>query len=765
MEISGRYFSLDIIRRIHAAVETAPDISRGKLSHLVCDWLNWRAPNGKFQEVSCRKALAKLHRRGVIVLPENKQTYAFQGSSSVVKKDLPELAMFEGSLAELGEIEIVPICSRYSKVSRVWKSLMQEFHPLGDGPLCGAQMRYLIRSSKYGWLGGLSFSGATYRLQSRDKWINWSEEARRANLRLIVNNSRFLILPMIRVKNLASHVLSQTLKRLRKDWSKHYGYEPVLVESFVNGKQFSGTSYLAANWIHIGKTAGRLDAYANGKRSDGQKEIYVYSLDSKWQEVLCKEPKILLGKMFGPEEPEDWAEEEFGKVVLYDERLKSRLYTIARDFFSQPGVAVPQASNGSVAKIAGAYRFFHNKQVDMKKLLRGHTEATVGRIREKKVVLAVQDTTTLNYTAHPATDKLGPINGSEDPVIGLILHSTLAFTEDGTPLGLLDVQCWARDKEKVGKKKNQRKELPIEEKESFKWLKSYQATAEVARLCPDTMLVNVGDREADIYELFAMAEQNVTGPKLLIRAEKTRQRRTEEILLWEKMQAEPIAEYQEIVIPRKGKCASRTARLAVRYREIMLSPPKEKKLPPVRVWAVYVKEIDYGCEVTAPLEWMLLTTVSVSCLEDANKMIKWYARRWGIEVYHRILKSGCRIEDRRLGDAKSLEACLAIDFVVAWRIYFLTKQGRETPNMSCDVFLSEEEWQVLYVYVKGELPPKKPPCIRDAVRMIAALGGFLGRKSDGEPGTTTLWRGLRRLADISKGFRLCKKIYSIRDGP
>jgi len=444
--------------------------------------------------------------------------------------------------------------------------------------------------------------------------------------------------------------------------------------------------------------------------------------------------------------------------------LKARLLTLAKDFFAQPGVLVPQACNGSAAKTKAAYRFFGNRQVDMKTLLKPHVEATVERIRPHRVVLAVQDTTTLNYTAHPTTDGLGPISTTKNDAVGLVVHDTLAFTPEGTPLGLLDVQCWARDPDEAGKK-YRRKALPIEHKESMKWLKSYRAVAEVQTLCPDTMLVSVGDREADIYELFADAQRNPSGPKLLERAERTRNRQAGEGALWDKMQREPLAGYQEVYVPGKGSRRARTAKLAVRHAHVTLKPPRGKALPPVGVWAVYTREVDYTPDVKSPLEWMLLTMVETASFAQACERISWYARRWGIEVYHRTLKSGCRIEDRRLGNADRIEACLAIDMVVAWRIYQLTKQGRETPDIPCDVFLSEEEWQALCAYTTRKLPPAKPPPLRQAVRMIASLGGFLGRKSDREPGTTTMWRGLQRLADITTGYILFQTLHPSRASP
>jgi len=717
--------------------------------------------------MSCRKALLELDRRGVLVLPECTTVYAFQQPSSRVEEPLPELPEVKCALGKLGEVEVVPVSSRYSKASRLWKGLMNEYHYLGSGPLCGAQLRYLVRSSVYGWLGGLSFSGATWRLKAREKWIGWGERARRAHLYQVVCNSRFLILPTVEVRNLASHVLSLSVGRLGEDWQARYEYEPVLVETFVDPEYFTGACYRAANWIPVGQTAGLPMSYPNGKETTGPKDIYVYALRGDWKSVLCEEPPVApLGSRPGVESPADWVEEEFGRVDLPNRRLRERVFTVARDFFAQPGAPVPQACNGSEAKTAGAYRLFKNEQVDLNTLLRPHVETTVERIREHAVVLSVQDTTTLNYTAHPKARGFGPINTTQDNAVGLVVHDTMAFTvEEGVPLGLVDVQCWARDPEEAGKSE-ERKSLPIEEKESIKWLKSYRAAAEVQALCPDTMVVSVGDREADIYELFAEAQQTEGGPELLVRAEETRNRTVNGVPLWQKMQRKRVAGYQEVHIPGKQGRPARNAKLAVRFGKVKLRPPQKKpNLPPVTVWVVYAQEVEYPPDVDKPVEWMLLTTVETNTFEEACERIRWYALRWGIEVYHRTLKSGCRIEDRRLSTADRVEACLAIDMVIAWRIYLLTKQGRETPDLPCDVYLSEEEWRALYAYVERKRPPAQPPSLRDAVRMIASLGGFLGRKCDGEPGTTVMWRGLQRLADITAGSTLQDLLYPTRAGP
>jgi hypothetical protein len=762
MRLCGQYFNSDVVNRIKAAVESDLSISRSALSRQVCEWLDWRSPNGKLCEMSCRKALLELDKRGVIKLPETDQRIYFAPRSNQEPSEIEGIARVSCGLDELGTIEIIAIPNKNSKLSPIWNNLLDRYHYLGSGPLCGAQIRYLVKSER-GWIGALSFSGASWSLKDRDKWVGWSEGARYENLRYVVCNSRFLILPTVKVANLASYTLSQSVKRLAHDWLERYNYKPILLETFVDPDRFTGTCYRAANWNLIGKTSGRRGTIKGGQEMGGAKDIYVYALDSNWQSILCSEPVIGLGDRARPENPVDWAEEEFGSVGFYDNRLYDRLHIIARDFFSQPGVLIPQACNGSQAKMKGAYRFFDNKRVTMDKVIRPHVESTAERIKFHDIVLAVQDTSTLNYTAHPCTEGLGPINTKSDKAVGLILHDTMAFTLEGSPLGLLDVQCWARD-EKAAGKSERRKELPIEDKESIKWIKSYRAVSEVQRLCPETMIVSVGDREADIYELFYEASQEAGGAELLVRAERSRNRKVEEEFLWDKMLNEPISGYQQILIPSKGSRPSRIAKLEIRFSEITLKPPQNKELSPVEMWAVYAREIDYPSDLKSPLEWMLLATVPVSNFDDAKERLSWYARRWGIEVYHRTLKSGCRIEDRRFDNADSIESCLAVDMVVAWRIFFLTMQGRETPDISCDIFLKEEEWKVLYARVNNtdKIPPE-PPTIQESIRMIASLGGFLGRKSDKQPGTTTLWRGLQRLDDMVSIYRIFNGVQ--KNGP
>ena len=723
MRIHGQKVGEATVTRIRQIQAENPQLTRRGLSRKICEELGWRSLRGRHQEVSCRKLLVELERQGEIQLPESRAGCFQANQKRAAERGGEEAAIsvaeVESDLSGMGEICVRPVRSRQSKESRIWNELMERYHYLGKGPLRGAQVRYLVESSEYGYVGALSYSGSHWRLKARDEYIGWTEGARQLHINEVVCNSRFLILPTVRVSNLASHVLSLSLKRLTGDWQERYGYEPVLVETFVDPERFSGTCYQASNWKHVGETFGEGRVYPNGKKSEGRKAIYLYPLRRDWKARLCLKERAKLGSLSGTEELADreWMEEEFGRVEFYDDRLKARLYRLASDFHAQPGELIPAACGGGDAEIKAAYRFFKNKNVNMQTLLRPHIESTIDRVREHKVVLAVQDTTSLNYTSH-APDGAGPIG--DKIAVGFEVHDTLAFTPAGMPLGLLNVQCWARDPEET-EKKQQRRQLPVEEKESRKWLDSYRAVAEIQETCPETMLVSVGDREADMYDLFYEAMQTLHGPEFLVRSERSRRRKvtikdgTEE--LWDKMARSPKAGIIKVSIPLRGSRPARDATLQVSYSAEELKPPKGSGFPDIDLWAVYAREIDYGKEVNEPLEWMLLTSVRTESFEQACERLNWYGRRWGIEVYHRILKSGCRIEDRRLADADSLQSCIAIDMVVGWRVYWFTIAGRDRSDEPCDQILSDDEWHVLGAWATKKLP-QTAPSIKQAIHWI-----------------------------------------------
>ena len=755
MQVCGREFSEEILTRIRSRVAGDAALTRTALSREVCGWLGWQDKQGQPKDMSCRVALLKLARRNIIALPLGRAVSfgpPVQCVQASVQAAMTWLTV-QTTLNTLGRVWLVPVDSGQAELSSTWWAMMRAHHPLGAGPLCGAQLRYLV-NCEAGFIGALSFSAPAWRLAPRDAWIGWDDQARQAGLSRVVANSRFLILPSVRVPNLASHVLSQALARLADDWQTRYGITPVLVETFVDRSRYRGTCYRAANWTLLGQTQGRGRQDRQHRNSATIKDVWIMPLHPNWQTILVAngDTRASYPVSHPVAKPVDWAEQEFGGCALPDARLQDRLLTLARDFYARPTANITQACS-SRAKVKAAYRFLDHDKTTMDTLLQPHYRATEARLRPETVVLAVQDTTSLNYATHAATAGLGPISTTVNGAQGLHLHSTLAFTTEGTPLGFLDVQCWARDPADFGKKAK-RAVLPIEEKESVKWLKSFCAVAAVQARCPGTTLVSVGDREADIYELFAEALAKPDGPKLLVRAEHNRQLEDQQQRLWETMQSRPVDGIQVLQVPRQGSRAARQAQLMIRYAAVSLVAPKGHRGPILPVWAVLAQEQDAPVGVK-PLEWMLITTFAVTCFEQATERLMWYARRWGIEVLHRTLKSGCRIEQRQLGQADRLEACLAIDLVVAWRIYHLTKLGRDVPEAPCTVYFEEDEWKALMVFTtKNKIAPKVPPTLREAIRRVASLGGFLGRNGDGEPGTQTLWLGIQRLDDIAAMWRV-----------
>lgn len=262
-------------------------------------------------------------------------------------------------------------------------------------------------------------------------------------------------------------------------------------------------------------------------------------------------------------------------------------------------------------------------------------------------------------------------------------------------------------------------------------------------------LINIGDREADIYDLF----KHASGCKsqLLVRGSWDRRVDHDQNYLWPHVEAQPVVDTFDITVPHTKSRKLRTATVCLRYAPVTIFPPvrRRAKEEPVTIYAVYLHEIAPP-EDADRLSWMLLTTIEVTGKQHALTIVEYYAARWGIEVFHKILKSGCKIEKRQHQTAARLRNCLALDTLVAWRIQLLTMLGRETPHLPCDIVFEKYEWQALYCFVnKTTEPPDEPPSLNEAILLVARVGGFLARKSDGNPGTTVLWRGLQQLTTIS----------------
>ena len=453
--------------------------------------------------------------------------------------------------------------------------------------------------------------------------------------------------------------------------------------------------------------------------------------------------------------PAQWAQEEFAHAQLPDQRLVARLITMATDFAQQPTATLPQAC-GSWAKTKAAYRFFDHDGLTPEALLASHVQATVQRAAAHRLVLCVQDTSTLNYSTHPQTQGLGPISNNRDKTIGLLLHSTLAVTPSGQPLGLLHAQSWTRSTATFGRSSHARNRTPQADKESQKWRRSLAACQALAAQCPDTTLVSVGDREGDLYELFADAQTPREGPRveLLVRAQHDRQVVHPQKTLWACLAAQRVSGRLDLQVPRKAGQPARLATLAIRYTRVTLCPPCLKAdQPSLTLWAVEARETRPPKGVQ-PVCWRLLTTRPVASFATAVELVGWYAQRWQIEVLHKVLKSGCQVEQRQLETAARLKRVVAVDLIVGWRVLALCQAGRETPEGLASDWLSGAEWRALSCYMEERTtPPRRPPTVRQAVRWIAQLGGFLGRRRDGEPGPIVIWRGLQQLRAITAAWK------------
>ena len=720
---------------------SAEGSSRSQLARYLCETLNWRSPGGHLQLMQGRKLLRELEKKQQVSLlparrtiPKAKPVVPYEGPAIEAKK-----------LREIGPVELVLVAPGSSAQGKLWRALLAH-HPLGPGPLCGAQLRYLIKSAK-GWVGALAFSAAARHVRVRDQWIGWSRRAQIHHRHQVVNNSRFVLLPGVQVPSLASHVLSLAARRLPQDWFQRYGYSPLLLESYVDQSHHTGWCYRTANWDYLGLTQGRGRGDAKRQNKLSPKRVFVYALRRDARKQLRREPP--LPPSFHP--GKDWTEQECGRARL-SLRLRRRLQMLLGDFWARPTANIPQAC-GEWAKAKAAYRFFANPAVRKEFILESHFEATAARVAQEEVVLAVQDTTFLDYSTHPQTKHLGPIGSkSKDQALGLVVHGTLAFSASGLPLGLIDLQSWARDGEQFGKR-HQRKELPIHEKESFKWIESFRAAAALQGRCPKTRIISVGDRESDVYELFLEASRP-GAPDLIVRAERDRALSQETGLLWAKVEREPVQACYTLEVQAGKNREARLAHLEVRFCEVSLKPPQRLRgKAPVRLWAVYALESGTQPDEKQRVEWMLLTTLEVKTVEQALQILQYYQRRWGIERFHKVLKSGCRIEDRQLGNAQSLEACLAIDAMVAWRIYYCCQLARELPDVPCTIFFEPEEWKAATAFLKRQRQPaSQEPTLKQMVDMVGRLGGWMARKNDPPPGTEVLWRGFQRLDDITDAW-------------
>jgi len=444
----------------------------------------------------------------------------------------------------------------------------------------------------------------------------------------------------------------------------------------------------------------------------------------------------------------------FGGADLPDERLRQRLVLLAAALAAKPTCSIPQACSDPAATKA-AYRLLENKRVSHLPLVAAAAQATAKACAGFTIILAVQDTVTISLAGRKQTKGLGPV-GEKDGVQGLFLHGTVALHKNGRPLGLLDAQIWARDPEEHGQAA-QRRQRPFEEKESYKWVRGMTAAQgwlqQELPAGERPRLIHIMDREGDIHEVFEALGASTDGA--VIRCAQNRRVAGPWQYAHETVRAAPLLGQLDLAVPRTEKSPARTARVEVRACRVTLAPDTSKhpERQPLDLTLIEVREPAPPPGVEA-LHWLLWTREPVTTLAEARSVLDWYALRWRIEDVHLVLKEGCRVEELQLETAARVAEMLVLYLAIAVRLVALRDAARRTPQAPCTEVLQEAEWRTLWLHRHKNAAPagQPPPTLREAVLWIGRMGGHQGRKGDGLPGVTVLWRGWRDLMLLSEFY-------------
>jgi len=465
--------------------------------------------------------------------------------------------------------------------------------------------------------------------------------------------------------------------------------------------------------------------------------------------------------------------EEVAGAAFGDQRLSKRLIKLSGMLSAKPTESIPAAAN-SRADWEAAYRFFDNEKVTPEKILQPHREATLERIGQCDSIVLAQDTTEINLT-RPSQQVRGAGRLGSEKQFGTFFHPLMAFSEQSLALGTVWQTNWTRDLNEPDRSKEEktkiRRELPIEEKESIRWVEGIRASMEVARRCPDTQCIAVADSESDIYEVLQeCALSQISNFQFVIRAGQNR--KTDQSMDWlDVARKTPCIGYSEVNVSRRrakfrskaksgrqGDRDARTAKLEIRVATVTLRPPSRpnRRLFPIELNLVLCEEVSPP-EGVEPIRWLLVTRLPTDSPEEIRRVIDAYCVRWQIEIFFRTLKSGCRVEMRRFEEIERSMNSVALYSVIAWRILYLTQLGRTCPEMDCDVIFDESEWKAVYTVTYHHRAdfrlPEKPPKLNEMIKMIASLGGYIDRPSqNSNPGPKSIWIGLQQTHSLSTGW-------------
>lgn len=461
----------------------------------------------------------------------------------------------------------------------------------------------------------------------------------------------------------------------------------------------------------------------------------------------------------------NWVKEEMAKLNTGDKRLDKRTKHILETVMNKPDMSFTQQFQ-SAGELKACYRLFDSDLISSEIILQPHFAKTVERIQACDVVVIASDSSSLNYTTRASNPDSGYI--SSNNAQGFLMHVSLATTLDRQPLGVVHAKFWARAKEKPAKKVH-RDYLPIEEKESYKWIESYLIANEIANQCQNNQIVYVADREADLIELWeeaVKAQKADNAAHVVVRCNHNRavipSEENKNVKLFEFGKVAPVIGCCEFELKNRAThSVIRTVKQTIRASSVCVCPAYRPGVErrQVTLNLVFMEEIDPP-EGVEPINWYLLTTLPIWSNKDVQKIIQIYLTRWDIEIFFRTFKTGCKVEERSLRTAERLYPMFALFLIVAWRINNLSRISRMHPNLPCTVIFSEVEWQAAYVAINKRKPDHTIiPTIREMLIFIARLGGYLNRKNDPEPGAKVIWRGLEYLRIFMEGWETAQAFH------
>ncbi|MBS0263440.1 MAG: IS4 family transposase [Planctomycetes bacterium] len=446
---------------------------------------------------------------------------------------------------------------------------------------------------------------------------------------------------------------------------------------------------------------------------------------------------------------------ELDGINLGDARLNVRAKIVLESLASDTEASINAASDGW-SQTKAAYRFFDNEKVTPENLMEPHRAATVQRMQAESVVLVIQDTTELDYSAHNPAG-VGCLTAEDR--CGFYAHVSLAVTPDKLCLGVVGHEFYSRTPESLGKgKRRERRSLPIEEMESHRWLDGYDLACRLRKECPNTQIVSIADREADIFEIYVMAEREL-GRKTdyIIRGDGDRCTPERDLeagpytyrKMLDELRQSACRGRRTIDLVQTPNRAARQAEVEIRAQQVTIKPPHNRAQLGIRQQnAILVEEIN-GPQDDTDISWLLVTSLPIKTMEQILKVIDYYRARWAIETFFRTLKTGCQVEQIYLETGDRLHRAVAMYMIVGWRVQYLTLLNRTVPNAPSTAYFTESEWKAVWCVVTKKKLPKKVPRLGEIMTLLAQLGGHNNRSGDLAPGSECVWRGIRRLVDLA----------------